>query len=217
MNQLLPTQLRYIIILPALKGEAGPSRLAITSTMATVKQHSKDDHPSTRDSKSPNRFTRASKTSIVFAAALAIVLATWLGLNQPQQVLTARPRRFGILERQEILAHCAAIRSTPMPPDGFLSRDESDRFEAGTNATLIRNARIFTGEKNGTVIVHGDILLDKGVIKGLGEIPGRVIDSIKNLTVVQANGAWVTPGLGKSVQGCLTPPGLMVTLFSIFS
>jgi hypothetical protein len=172
--------------------------------MSTKEQYPKDDYPAARDSEeSSNRFARAAKTSVVFAAALAIVLATWLGLNQPHQAPTARPRRFGILERQEIVRQCAAIRVIPSPSGSFLSRDESDRFDAGTNATLIRNARIFTGEKNGTVIVYGDILFDKGVIKGLGEIPGRVIDGIKNLTVVQANGAWVTPGLGKSVLGCL--------------
>ncbi|KAH6915125.1 hypothetical protein BKA70DRAFT_566770 [Coprinopsis sp. MPI-PUGE-AT-0042] len=179
--------------------------------MSTKEQHPKDDYAAMRNPKPSTRSHGVSRTSIVFVTALAIalaLLATWLGLNQPHQLLTAGPHRFGILERQEILGRCASIRSTPGPPENFLSRDESDRFEAGTNATLIRNARIFTGEKNGTVIVHGDILLDKGVIRGLGEIPGRVIDSIKNLTVIQANGAWVTPGLVDlhSHMGILSSP-----------
>ncbi|KAF9012657.1 carbohydrate esterase family 9 protein [Cyathus striatus] len=71
----------------------------------------------------------------------------------------------------------------------------SDRFEPGTNATLLRNCTIFTGENNGTVVVHGDILLDKGIIKRLGKVTQREIDNTPNLTIIEANGAWVTPGL----------------------
>lgn len=94
-----------------------------------------------------------------------------------------------------ILSHCAALKITPSPPQDFHSREESDRFEPGTNATLIRNCVIFTGKDNGTEVIHGDILLDKGVIKGLGKISGRVIDDTPNLTIINANHAWVTPGL----------------------
>ena len=94
-----------------------------------------------------------------------------------------------------ILSHCAALKITPSPPQDFHSREESDRFEPGTNATLIRNCVIFTGKDNGTEVIHGDILLDKGVIKGLGKISGRVIDNTPNLTIIDANHAWVTPGL----------------------
>ncbi|KDR83960.1 hypothetical protein GALMADRAFT_236481 [Galerina marginata CBS 339.88] len=97
--------------------------------------------------------------------------------------------------KENVLARCASLRITPSPPNGFDSRDESDRFEEGTNATLIRNALIFTGRDNGTDVIRGDLLLDKGVIKGVGKISGRVIDNTPNLTIVNANGAWVTPGL----------------------
>jgi hypothetical protein len=97
--------------------------------------------------------------------------------------------------RPVILSHCAALKITPSPPQDFHSREESDRFEPGTNATLIRNCVIFTGKDNGTEVIHGDILLDKGVIKGLGKISGRVIDDTPNLTIIDARHAWVTPGL----------------------
>lgn len=100
------------------------------------------------------------------------------------------------MQQQEILSRCAAIRTEPGPPANFLGRDKSDRYEPGTNATLIRNASIFTGENNGTVVLRGDILLDKGIIRAIGDIPGRVIENTPNLTTVEANGAWVTPGLG---------------------
>ncbi|CAA7260052.1 unnamed protein product [Cyclocybe aegerita] len=97
--------------------------------------------------------------------------------------------------KASILSRCAALKAVPGPPSSFSARDESDRFETGTNATLIRNAKIFTGRENGTEIIHGDILLDKGIVKGLGKVSGRVIDNTPNLTIVNANGAWLTPGL----------------------
>lgn len=98
--------------------------------------------------------------------------------------------------KESILSQCAMLKMTPGPAASFHSRDASDRYEPGTNATLIRNAIIFTGKCNGTEVIHGDVLLDKGVVKGLGKISWRVIDNTPNLTVVDAMGAWVTPGLG---------------------
>lgn len=94
-----------------------------------------------------------------------------------------------------ILSRCAALKSTPSPSQDFYFREESDRFEPRTNATLIQNCVIFTGKDNGTEVIHGDILLDKGIIKGLGKISGRIIDNTPNLTIINANHAWVTPGL----------------------
>ena len=114
-----------------------------------------------------------------------------------------------------ILSRCAALNLTPSPPQNFHSREESDRFEPGTNATLIRNCVIFTGKDNGTEIIHGDILLDKGIIKGLGKISGRVIDNTPNLTIINANHAWVTPGLIDlhSHLGILSTPITAGTVF----
>lgn len=58
---------------------------------------------------------------------------------------------------------------------------------------------IFTGGDNGTETIHGDILLDKGIVKAIGKIPGWMLDKITNLDIVNAEGAWITPGLGKSL------------------
>lgn len=96
---------------------------------------------------------------------------------------------------QEILCRCAALKATPVVPQTFRSRKESERYEYGNNATLIRDATIFTGRDSGQEIVRGDILLDRGVIKGIGRIPARTIDQAENLTIIEAYGAWVTPGL----------------------
>jgi hypothetical protein len=100
---------------------------------------------------------------------------------------------------QEILNRCAALKAIPVVPQTFSSRESSERYEMGHNATLIRDATIFTGKDNGHEIIRGDILLDRGVIRGVGRIPARTIEKAENLTIVEARGAWVTPGLGKFV------------------
>lgn len=61
-------------------------------------------------------------------------------------------------EHTAILQRCSRLKQTPGVPPHFHQREQSDRFESGTKATLIKNAQIFTG----TEVVHGDILIDKG-------------------------------------------------------
>jgi cytosine/adenosine deaminase-related metal-dependent hydrolase len=65
---------------------------------------------------------------------------------------------------------------------------------AGTPPVLIRNATIWTGRFDGHEVVSGDVLLDKGIIKGVGEVERSVVDSYGNLVVIDARGAWVTSG-----------------------
>ncbi|KAI0307234.1 hypothetical protein B0F90DRAFT_1686479 [Multifurca ochricompacta] len=96
------------------------------------------------------------------------------------------------LDAQEILMRCAALKMRPGPPSNFLERTVSDRFEEGTPATLIRNATIWTGEKNGSEVIYGDILLDKGIVKAVGQVPRTFLHDVRT---VDAGGAWVTPGL----------------------
>jgi hypothetical protein len=59
----------------------------------------------------------------------------------------------------------------------------------------------------GTEIVYGDLLLDRGLVRGIGEIPKSYILQATNLTVVDANGAWVTPGLGKIIRILIATSG----------
>ncbi|KAF8914186.1 carbohydrate esterase family 9 protein [Gymnopilus junonius] len=120
--------------------------------------------------------TLALILSIVLATVIAVVGTHWWTF-------------------EDILARCASLHTIPSPPASFHSRDESDRFEEGTNATLIRNAFIFTGRDNGSETIRGDLLLDRGIIRGMGKISRRIIDNTPNLTVIDAKGAWVTPGL----------------------
>jgi predicted amidohydrolase len=69
----------------------------------------------------------------------------------------------------------------------------SDRFVEGTSPVLIRNAKILTGARNGNEVVFGDVLLDKGVILGVGYVP-RVLTLRPNLQVIDAEGKWISPG-----------------------
>lgn len=100
------------------------------------------------------------------------------------------------LRQQEILDKCAALKVPAGPPEDFYTRETSDRYQAGTTATLIRNATIFTGARNGTEVVYGDVLLNGGIVKALGYIPPRLLALANDVEVVDAGGRWVTPGLG---------------------
>ena len=92
-------------------------------------------------------------------------------------------------------ARCSQLKLKPGPPSDFGSRTVSDRFVPGTPATLIKNASIWTGGVDGLEIIHGDIFLDKGLIKAIGRIDKELVDhSQKDFETVDAHGAWVTPG-----------------------
>ena len=81
----------------------------------------------------------------------------------------------------------------------------SDRYVPGTRATLIRNAVIWTGEANGTDVLFGDILLDKGLVVSLGDVPMSLLERYEGfgapegekeqIEVMDVGGQWVTPGL----------------------
>ncbi|EJC98798.1 composite domain of metallo-dependent hydrolase [Fomitiporia mediterranea MF3/22] len=100
----------------------------------------------------------------------------------------------------DILARCRALNVKPGPPEDFYKRKESDRFVPGTNATLIVNATIWTGNANGTEDITGDVLLDGGLIKWIGkDLSHSVLQKKQNrefdLDIIDAKGAWLTPGI----------------------
>lgn len=116
----------------------------------------------------------------------------------------------------EVLAkgfeQCEYIRSRPGPPADFHTRRVSDRFEEGTTPVLIRNATMWTGGKGGEEVVLGDILMDGGVIRKVGDVSLDLLEDLTgNLHEIDAHGAWVTPGLvdghshgelGRTRSGC---------------
>ncbi|KAF9069767.1 composite domain of metallo-dependent hydrolase [Rhodocollybia butyracea] len=95
-----------------------------------------------------------------------------------------------------IVDKCRSLRLPVGPPPTFHDRPQSDRFVAGTYPTLIQNATIWTGEHNGTQVLLGDILLDKGMILDVGEIRPDILQRYGNeLEVLNAQGRWVSPGI----------------------
>ena len=107
---------------------------------------------------------------------------------------------------EEILDKCAALKVPAGPPKDFNSRTVSDRYTPGTPSTIIYNARIWTGEKNGTEVVDGFVWLEKGIVVGVGGIEEQedVLEKLRNsrehnqlVKFVDAGGKWVTPGLGE--------------------
>lgn len=138
------------------------------------------------------RRTSAPPKALLYLLALCTITFTctfyWNGHSIDAR---AAPQRIP-LEAQEILMRCASLRIRSGPPLNFAGRSVSDRFEEGTPATLIRNATIWTGQKNGTEIIYGDLLLDKGIVKAIGQVPRTPLHDVRT---VDADGAWVTPGL----------------------
>lgn len=82
------------------------------------------------------------------------------------------------------------------PPKGFHKRSQSDRFAHGTKPVLIQRGTIWTGRNNGTEVIHGDILLDKGIIKSVGHLRRGTLEMYgSDLVVIDAKNAWITPGI----------------------
>jgi hypothetical protein len=105
------------------------------------------------------------------------------------------------LHAEQVLARCASLKISAGPSAGFHDRTQSDRFVRGTKPTLLHNARIWTGENNGTQVLGGDIFIDQGIIRGVGNVNlsafGLEFDAMVargELDVVDVRGAWVTPG-----------------------
>ena len=91
-------------------------------------------------------------------------------------------------DAKEILAKCRALHLKPGPPADFYSRTQSDRYQQGTGAVLVRNATIWSGVLDGTQIIHGDVLLDKGIIKHVGALPAEALSKLRDVHVIEAEG-----------------------------
>ncbi|KAJ7925627.1 hypothetical protein B0H13DRAFT_2266275 [Mycena leptocephala] len=104
----------------------------------------------------------------------------------------------------------AAAVTVLLTPDFIapLAAHGSDRFVEGTSPVLIRTAKILTGARNGTEVVFGDVLLDKGIILGVGYIPRALLRP--NLQVIDAEGKWISPGIvdSHSNLGVYSAPAL---------
>ncbi|KDQ57532.1 hypothetical protein JAAARDRAFT_35246 [Jaapia argillacea MUCL 33604] len=143
---------------------------------------------------SPSYETRSTTRRRVISALGLVFL---LGLYLQYQSTT------GLLFTSRIPAHasttvarCLALDQKPGPPTNFYKRSESDRYAPGTPPVLIKNARIWTGGENGTEVLRGEILLEKGLIKEVGRVSSRSLARLKEeLVVYDARDRWVTPGI----------------------
>lgn len=146
----------------------------------------------------PSVLSLSRLPTLVVLISLAATLTFYLESSSliPSSFVSSSRFQNVPIDAQGILSRCMSLKTSPGPFRDFHSREESDRYEPGMNATLIKNAVIFTGEENGTVVIRGSIFLDKGVIKHIGRVPEDLYQENSNITVVDAKGAWVTPGLG---------------------
>jgi hypothetical protein len=125
----------------------------------------------------------------LLAVAFSLVsLQLLLGLQHP--VSSKLP-----INTSQILEKCRLLDVKPGPPHDFHRRLQSDRFVLGTPPTLIKNASIWTARVSGLEVIVGDLLLDKGLVKSVGNIDQRVLDAYgDNLVTTNVQGAWVSPG-----------------------
>lgn len=93
----------------------------------------------------------------------------------------------------ETLAKCRSLSAKPGPPSGFSGRTASDRWERGTGVVRIRNAVVWTGLDGGREVVRGDVLLEKGLIRAVGDV--RAFESQDNVTEIDAEVSSVADAL----------------------
>ncbi|KAH7908470.1 hypothetical protein BJ138DRAFT_352435 [Hygrophoropsis aurantiaca] len=146
-----------------------------------------------------HRLDHTRRTTRRFKPALALILFGVLYFSAELYSLVSNPRASVKLplHAQEIVAKCQALSLKPGPPVAFDKRSVSDRFQSGTKPVLIRNASIWTGQLNGREVAKGDLFLEQGLIKAVGFVDPSLLERYESedVTVVDAEGAWVSPGI----------------------
>jgi len=109
-----------------------------------------------------------------------------------------------VAHRPSLVKKCQNIRAPAGPPASFQpssrvkSRNGNERWVSGTPPVLLQNAKIWTGAENGTQMIDGNILLDRGLVIAVGDIPASLLaehDVHGQLQRIDVEGKWVTPGL----------------------
>lgn len=144
------------------------------------------------------RTAQWSTTLIVLGFFAYLSFVSWNERDVSQSNPHIHPKPY----YDELRSKCASINTPAGPPKGYTSSSRllegSDRWVPGTPPTLLRNAKIWTGARNGTEVVFGDILLDKGLVVAVGYIPPSLISAAFKSGAVReydVGGQWVTPGL----------------------
>lgn len=193
--------------------------------MEKLPNHNERNAPRRGSSKGPRRLL-----GLVVAACIAqsifVFSHGFFGLSPSHS--TALPELQA--HHAALIAKCQDIHTPAGPPPSFNTAERvkgsSDRWVPGTPPTLLKNAKIWTGARNGTEVVFGDILLDKGLILAVGYIPSNLLETTKmdnggaDIRIMDVGGKWVTPGLVDlhSHIGVSSSPGLrgVLVLLCIF-
>ncbi|KAK0458000.1 carbohydrate esterase family 9 protein [Desarmillaria tabescens] len=133
----------------------------------------RDDHRSS----ALNRIITRGLVLVVLLCALSL---SWVFHRACDHTLAAIP-----IHAPEILKKCQNLHVLPGKPSGFDDRAESDRY----------NATIWTGRVSGFEVVRGDLLMDKGLVKKVGDIDAEMDVFGGELDVQDVGGAWVSPGI----------------------
>ncbi|KAI0630254.1 hypothetical protein C8Q77DRAFT_1137203 [Trametes polyzona] len=135
-----------------------------------------------------NAFRRLAVLLCLAASSAAYLGLSFYGtLNNRTETLP--------LDAPAILAQCASLQLQPGPPPDFYSRKQSDRFQPGTGPVLIRNATIWSGLSGGSDVFRGDVFLENGLIQGVSHTRYELGEGHSNVTILEANGVWLTPGV----------------------
>jgi hypothetical protein len=143
------------------------------------------------------RRSRRSNWRILVAFSFLLVLTHLIFTSDSRAYFKSVQESSELKAKQRaVLDRCLYTRTPAGPPPDFSKRARSDRFVPGTNPVLLKNAKIWTGERNGSEVIFGDILLEKGLIRAFGYIPQSLLDSAgSDLEVHDVRSAWVTPGI----------------------
>ncbi|KWU41045.1 hypothetical protein RHOSPDRAFT_27892, partial [Rhodotorula sp. JG-1b] len=167
------------------------------------------DDPSPRSSPPPPD-SITIKWYLCWCAAFILSLVALLGhfgaLDQPSPApsnlaasiasLSAESRR----DWQHTIDRCEDLHVLPGPPDDFLgTRQKSDRATDTTPHVLIENARVWTGKVDADgkyqTLQNATLRLRDGLIVEISEGGAAAPTAEKEETVVDAQGAWITPGI----------------------
>ncbi|PFH51541.1 hypothetical protein AMATHDRAFT_2992 [Amanita thiersii Skay4041] len=131
-------------------------------------------------------------TTCALACSITYSVRTFSVLNSSEELSESSHLP---LNAHDTLHKCNRLKVLPTPPKDFHLRTVSDRYEPGTPTVLLKNATIWTGHGPGFGVVHGDVLLSKGIVKAIGDISSQDLKDHDEVDVVYLNGEWVTPGI----------------------
>ncbi|KAJ7833912.1 hypothetical protein B0H13DRAFT_2370146 [Mycena leptocephala] len=137
------------------------------------------------------------------------------GLTDPRDLCHLRTTMWDSKRKQLVVAAVVTVlvltfhrpihhQGTPATPAQCPSTSHPT-FVEGTLPVLIRNAKILTGARNGTEVVFGDVLPDKGVVLGIGYIPHALTHPPPKPTSVYSAPALDGASDGNSIKAPILP------------